>query len=717
MSISINDYKGLQNEIRDHDHAYYILDDPKITDAEYDQLFQRLLNIEVDNPAWISNESPSQRVGTKPETDFLSVEHHKQMLSLANAFNEKDIYDFHERITKNLSDTHQLAYFCEPKMDGAAISLVYENGIFIRGVTRGDGKVGEDITSNIRTVRSIPLILKQSSNSLPKLIEVRGEIFIRKADFFQLNKVAEQQNQKIFANPRNAASGSLRQLDPAITNSRPLDFFAHGVGACDGKNFSSLSDLFSAFSEWGLPVNKLNQSVDSIEGCIDYFNSIERSRDKIPFEIDGVVFKVSNLALQNDLGEIARSPRWAIAHKFPAEEAITEILDIEFQVGRTGTLTPVAKLRSVNVGGVNVSKCTLHNIDELKRLDPRVGDQAVIKRAGDVIPKMIRVVPSLESRGLKIQTPKVCPSCNSKVMTNLQSDWSVLSPSNDVVKKFSSLYEANKYLADRPSENLKVKEVKIQSPFIKCSGGNACPEIIQGQFTHFVSRKAMDIDGLGQEILDVLIKSKFIKEYADLFVLKNSRTQLELLDRFGKKSVDNLINSIGSSSKVDLYRLIYSLGIEEVGETTARNLATHFKDFKLLSTATFEELVMIQDIGPRVASKIIDYFSDAANQKVLDALLPHLDLISPRIIDADDGNLMGLQVAITGKLSLMSRDELKEKLLQQGAKVTSSISSNTSYLIAGENTGSKLAKAKELNVRILSENDINTFLNDPQKFF
>jgi len=717
MNITSKDYKELQNEIRDHDHAYYILDDPKITDFEYDQLFQQLLHIELANSAWISAESPSQRVGKKPETDFSSVKHFKQMLSLANAFNEKDIYDFHERTIKNLSDASQLEYFCEPKMDGAAISLVYENGVLIRGVTRGDGTVGEDITSNIRTVKSIPLTLKKSSNSFPKLIEVRGEIFIRKADFLQLNKVAESEGQKIFANPRNAAAGSLRQLDPTITNSRPLDFFAHGVGVCDGKNFSSLNDLFNAFTEWGLPVNQLNQSVDSIEGCMKYYNAIESTRDTIPFEIDGVVFKVSDFALQDALGEIARSPRWAIAHKFPAEEAITEILEIEFQVGRTGTLTPVAKLRSVNVGGVNVSKCTLHNIDELKRLDPRIGDEAVIKRAGDVIPKMIRVVPAKKSRGLKIKAPKSCPSCNSKVVTHFQSDWSILNLSNAVLKKFSSLYEANKYIADHESDDLRAEEIKIESPFIKCSGGNLCPEIIQGQFTHFVSRKAMDIDGLGQEILDALIKNNFIKEYADIYLLENFRAELEALERFGKRSVENLINSIRSSSKVDLYRLIYSLGIEEVGETTARNLAAHFQDFKVLSGATFEDLIQIPDIGPRVASKIKDYFNEESSQQVISALLPHLDLVLPKIHHSDNSDLAGLQIAITGKLSLMTRDDLKEKLLQNGAKVTTSISKNTSYLIAGENAGSKLAKAKDLNVRILNENDINTFLNDPKQFF
>tara|TARA_B110000014_G_scaffold264357_1_gene265237 strand:- start:1863 stop:4016 length:2154 start_codon:yes stop_codon:yes gene_type:complete len=716
MNNSNDQYQQLKNDIRNHDHAYYILDDPKISDAEYDDLFQKLLKIESDNPLWVSPESPSQRVGVKPQTDFSSIAHHKQMLSLANAFNKKDILDFHERMLKNLPDEKKLRYFCEPKMDGAAISLVYENGILIRGVTRGDGKIGEDITSNIRTLKSIPLTLKESHDAFPKLMEVRGEIFISKEDFLNLNNAAISEDQKVFANPRNAAAGSLRQLDPIVTSSRPLAFFAHGIGACDGMNFSSLDELFTSFSGWGLPVNQLNASVDSIQGCLEYFQEIESSRDKIPFEIDGVVFKVADIALQNYLGEIARSPRWAIAHKFPAEEATTEIIAIDFQVGRTGILTPVAKLQSVTVGGVNVSKCTLHNVDELQRLDPRAGDKAIIKRAGDVIPKMIRVLPLKKSRGSPISIPKSCPCCNSKVITNFQSDWLVFGSNNKPLKKFSSLYEANQYITNHSSQELMLKEQKINSPFIKCSGGNLCPEIIQGKFTHFVSRKAMDIDGLGQEILVTLIQKKFVKEYADIFKLENHRAQLESLERFGKKSVDNLINSIHLASKVDLFRLIYSLGIEEVGETTARNLAMYFGVFNALSDSTFEQLLTIQDIGPRVASKIKDYFNEIDNQKIISNLLPLLDIVLPAPKVPESNKLSGLNIALTGKLTTILRDDLKHLLLENGAKVTSSISRNTNYLVAGKNAGSKLTKAKELDVKILEENDIGSFLNDPKKF-
>ena len=386
-------------------------------------------------------------------------------------------------------------------------------------------------------------------------------------------------------------------------------------------------------------------------------------------------------------------------------------------MGRTGILTPVAKLKSINVGGVNVSKCTLHNIDELQRLDPRVGDQAVIKRAGDVIPKMIRVIPLKKSRGYPVSIPKSCPCCNSKVVTNSQSDWHVLSSDNKLLKKFSSLYEANEYIENHSSQGLVIEEQKTNSPFIKCSGDNLCPEIIQGKFTHFVSRKAMDIDGLGQEILATLIQKKFVKEYADIFKLEDHRIQLASLERFGEKSVDNLIKSIRLASKVDLFRVVYSLGIEEVGETTARNLAMHFGEFNALSDATFEELLIIQDIGPRVASKIKDYFNERGNQEIIENLLPLLEIILPKSKDEESSKLSGLQIAITGKLTSMSRDELKDILLENGAKVTSSISKNTSYLVAGENAGSKLTKAKELDVKILEENDIGSFLNDPKKFF
>ena len=711
-------YVSIQERIRSHDYEYYILDDPLISDHEYDELFKELKEIESEHPEWITPESPSQRVGIKPESDFATFKHFQQMLSLANAFNEADLKGFHDRILKNLSTNEQIDYFCEPKMDGAAVSLIYEKGILTRGVTRGDGTLGEDITSNIRTIRSIPLTLKESKNSFPDLLEVRGEVFIKKSDFDDLNLKAKENDEKVFANPRNAAAGSLRQLDPVITSSRPLAFFAHGIGSCQGIEFSDLQEIFSVFSSWGLPVNNFNELVGSIDECHEYFKRIESARENIPFEIDGVVFKVNELSLQKQLGEIARSPRWAIAHKFPAEEVYTEIEKIDFQIGRTGILTPVAKLKTVNVGGVNVSNCTLHNLDELKRLDPRVGDGAIIKRAGDVIPKMVQVIPKKKNRASPIQAPKKCPSCQSATVFNYQSEWTVMNISQSKpIKKFSSNYEAKKFIEDNQSLDLDIAEERLETPFIKCSGGNSCPEIFQGKFTHFVSRKAMDIDGLGQEILHTLINKKFIEDFADIYSLKDHREELKKLERFGEKSVDNLIKSIDHSASVALYKLIFSLGIEEVGETTARNLANVFGSMEALQRSTFEDLISISDIGPRVAAKIIDYFCNIENVASVEKLLPCLSIINPNMETLDqDMKFIGLQIAITGKISPMSRDEVKSLLLSKGAKVTSSISKKTNYLIAGENAGSKLEKAKNLGVKIIDAEDIGTFINDPKKF-
>ena len=718
MSVLNKRYISIQERIRSHDYEYYILDEPLISDHEYDDLFKELKEIEAEHPEWITPESPSQRVGIKPKGDFATFKHFQQMLSLANAFNEEDLRNFHDRILKNLGTNNHIDYFCEPKMDGAAVSLIYEKGILSRGVTRGDGTLGEDITSNIRTIRSIPLALKESKNSFPNLLEVRGEIFIKKPDFDALNLNAKKNNEKVFANPRNAAAGSLRQLDPAITSSRPLAFFAHGIGSCQGIEFSNLQEIFSVFSSWGLPVNNLNELVGSIDECLEYFKRIETSRENIPFEIDGVVFKVNELSLQKQLGEIARSPRWAIAHKFPAEEVYTEIENIDFQIGRTGILTPVAKLKTVNVGGVNVSNCTLHNLDELKRLDPRVGDGAIIKRAGDVIPKMVQVIPKKKNRASPIQAPKKCPSCQSETVFNYQSEWTVLNTSHSKpIKKFSSNYEAQKFIEDNKPLDLSITEERLETPFIKCSGGNSCPEIFQGKFTHFVSRKAMDIDGLGQEILYTLINKKFIKDFADIYSLKDHREELEKLERFGEKSVDNLLKSIDHSASVELYKLIFSLGIEEVGETTARNLANVFGSIEALQQSTFEDLISVSDIGPRVAAKIVDYFCNIENIASVENLLPCLSIINPNIKTPEqDMKFFGLQIAITGKISSMSRDEVKNLLLSEGAKVTSSISKKTNYLIAGENAGSKLEKAKNLGVKIIDDADIGTFIDDPKKF-
>jgi len=712
-------YLTIQEKIRSHDYEYYILDNPSISDHDYDELFRELQQIESEHPDWITSESPSQRVGIKPANDFSAFKHFTQMLSLANAFNQEDLNNFNDRILKNLSSDKDINYFCEPKMDGAAISLIYEKGTLIRGVTRGDGTFGEDITSNIRTIRSIPLILKESDHSFPDLLEVRGEVFISKSDFRDLNFKAKQSGEKVFANPRNAAAGSLRQLDPVITSSRPLAFFAHGIGLSEGKVFTDLQELFAVFYSWGLPVNNLNQFATSIGECHKYFQKIESLREDIPFEIDGVVFKVNEIALQKQLGEIARSPRWAIAQKFPAEEVLTEIENIDFQVGRTGILTPVAKLKTVNVGGVNVSNCTLHNLDELERLDPRPGDGALIKRAGDVIPKMVEVIPKKNNRSSSVKIPKKCPICKADIVFNYQSQWIIHDTENTSrpVKKFSSKYEAKKFLDESPASRFNMSEERLETPFIKCSGGSNCPEIFQGKFTHFVSRKAMDIDGLGQEILLTLINQKFIKDFSDLYSLEDHRLELESIERFGKKSVDNLIESVKKSASVELHRLIFSLGIEEVGETTSRNLAYHFGTINNLLESSYDDLIAVTDIGPRVASKIIDYFSDNKNVASLQKLLKCLNVTNPDSKNSNqDLRFSGMQIAITGKISPMSRDEIKNLLILKGAKVTSSISKKTDYLIVGENAGSKFDKAKKLGVKIVEASNIDNFINDPKKF-
>ena len=713
-----SNYESLKEVIRRHDN-YYVLDDPEISDQEYDLLFKKLLEIENTNPEFVSADSPSQRVGITPLDGFNSFNHKKQMLSLANVFSREELVDFFTRVNKRLVDINEYEIFCEPKMDGAAISIIYIDGILTTGATRGDGIKGEDVTSNVKTIKSIPQrLLLSKKYPIPSYLEVRGEVYISKDNFIHLNKTASTNNQKIFANPRNAAAGSLRQLDPKITSQRPLSFIAHGIGEIKDVDVDSLDEFFEILSEFGLPVNPLNKKVLNIDACMQYYADILKKREEIPFDIDGVVYKINSFNYQSKLGEVSRSPRWAIAHKFPAEEAHTEIENIDFQVGRTGILTPVAKLKTVNVGGVNVSNCTLHNLDELKRLDPRVGDGAVIKRAGDVIPKMVRVIPKKKNRANAVEAPQKCPSCFSDVVFNYQSEWTIMdTDKSKPVKKFASIYEAQKYLEKNHSPDFNIMEEQLETPFIKCSGGNRCPEIFQGKFTHFVSRKAMDIDGLGQEILSALINNDYIKDFADIYVLQEHREELEQMERFGKKSVDNLVQSIAKSASVELYKLIFSLGIEEVGETTARNLANTFGSMEAIQRSSFDDLIAVQDIGPRVAAKITDYFCDAENSASLEKLLPCLTIINPDINTMKEGiKLSGLQIAITGKISLMSRDELKNLLMSEGAKVTSSISKNTDYLIAGENAGSKLEKAKTLGVRIVDADNINTFVDDPKKF-
>ena len=712
-------YDNLKEVIRRHDYRYYVLDDPEISDIEYDILFRDLSNFEKKFPELLTSDSPTQRVGIAPVSSFKTYEHNKQMLSLSNVFSKSELQDFFKRIEKRMMDVSDYDFYCEPKMDGAAISLIFEDGILTRGATRGDGTTGEDITSNVKTIKSIPQKLLQSSSfPIPSYLEIRGEIYISKNDFERLNKNAIHSDDKVFANPRNAASGSLRQLDPKITSKRPLSFMAHGLGEVRGAEFKSLEALFLNLANLGLPVNKLNKKVNGIEGCIAYYENILANRDSIPFDIDGVVYKINQFAYQDKLGEISRSPRWAIAHKFPAEEATTLIEEINFQVGRTGILTPVARLKPVKVGGVIVSNCTLHNIDELQRLDPRIGDTVVIRRAGDVIPQIIKIIESKRpAESSSIDIPRLCPACNSKIKQENQSDWEVISSvKNDKVKSFGSKIEAEYFInfSNRPEYQL--KEITNRAAFIKCSSVFSCPEIVKGNLIHFVSRKAFDIDGLGQEILNTFIQKSYLSDPSDIFSLENYRVDLEKLEGFGEKSISNLLTSIDNSRNIELSRLVYSLGIPEVGEATSRNLASAFLNFSSIQNASFKNLIELDDIGPKVASNIVNFFKHEYVSKLLVNLIPHLKIKKIIKKNIDEMPLLNMQIVLTGKLARFSRDEIKESLISMGAKVTSSVSKNTNFIIAGENAGSKLNKASELGIKVLSEENYSELINDPKKY-
>ena len=672
MKDLLKKYEQLKEEIQLHNYNYHALDDPKISDSEYDKLFRSLLDLEEANPHLVTPDSPSQRVGFSPLEEFETFEHSVPMLSLANVFSEEEFSDFHDRILKRLVNIDDFEYFCEPKMDGAAVSLIYENGILERAVTRGDGRVGEDISQNVKTIRSIPQKLSSSEANIPSLLVIRGEIFISKDAFGKMNEKAKQNNEKIFANPRNAASGSLRQLDPKVTSSRPLSFIAHGLGECEGIQFSSISEFYDYLEAWKIPTSDLCKKVETKDDCINFHHKILEQRESIPYEIDGVVFKVNDYDLQKRLGFISRAPRWAIAHKFPAEEATTILEDIEFQVGRTGILTPVARLQPVIVGGVTVKNATLHNVDEIKRLGIRVSDRVILRRAGDVIPKIVKVVEKYpESR--PVQIPKVCPCCKADV-------------------------------------------IKVNTSDLMCSGGFNCDAIRKGQIVHFVSRKGFDIEGLGIEIINTFFKQGILEDPSDIFKLEDRKDDIVVLEGFGEKSFNNLIASINTSLEIALNRFIYSLGIPEVGESTARNLENHFEKFQGIFEASYDELIEVKDIGPKVAENIIKFFQNPFIVEMVPKLLKEIMLQELSKEDFKDMPLRGMQIVLTGKLENYSRDELKEILIGMGANVTSSVSSKTSLLIAGEKAGSKLSKAKSLDIDIINSDQCEEFLNDTKKF-
>ena len=661
----------LHKLINFHSYNYHSLDSPSIEDHEYDALFNELLNLEAEYPSYKYSYSPSQRVGSEPLEGFVKVEHLAPMLSLDNAFNSDDMHDFNKRILDRLTGKEAISYSCEPKLDGIAVNLLYKNGYIEKATTRGDGKVGEDITHNVKTINSIPLSLMNDESELPNLIEIRGEVFIEKDDFDSNNKKAAKLGQKTFANPRNAAAGSLRQLDPTVAASRPLKFFAHGIGFIDKGNFElpeSQSDTLKLYKAWGLPTNPLSDVVSNIKECEDYFEKVSNQRQKLPYEIDGVVFKVNDLKDQITLGQVSRAPRWAIARKFPAEVGTTFVKKISFQVGRVGSITPVAEFEPVNIGGVIVSHASIHNFDEIERLDVREGDTVRVKRAGDVIPQIISVdVGKRKKTSTEVQPPDSCPSCDGKL----------IKPDGEAI--------------------------------LRCTAGLSCPAQKCESLIHFVSRNALNIDGLGERIIDLLVERGLVSNFADLFKLK--KDDILKLDGFRDKSATNLLDSINAAKDTTLARFIYSLGIREVGEATALNLALNFNNIAAFLVATEEDLLEINDIGPVASKFILEFLSKKENIKLVNDLL-HLG-VSPEDIKIEDNHpFSSKSIVITGSFTNIARSQLKEELIRVGARVTSSVSAKTDFLVSGEKPGSKLKKATDLGIKILDEEEALKLLQD-----
>ncbi len=665
----------LRDQIRHHNYRYHGLDDPEISDAEYDRLLRQLQALERQHPELVSPDSPTQRVGDAPMSAFATVRHQLPMLSLANAFSADELRDFDRRIIERLGLDGEaaLVYSAEPKLDGAAVSLLYESGVLVCAATRGDGTTGEDITHNIRTIESIPL--KLLGNSYPAHLEVRGEVFMPTAGFDAYNEKARAAGEKTFVNPRNAAAGSLRQLDPRLAAARPLDMYAYAVGIAEGGALPPRhSEILDRLQEWGIKVCPERRVVDGVEGCLEYFQRIGERRSALAYEIDGVVYKVDSLEMQQTLGSVSRAPRWAIAHKFPAQEELTVVEGVEFQVGRTGAITPVARLKPVFVGGVTVSNATLHNIDELHRKDVRVGDTVVVRRAGDVIPEVARVIVERRPGDTgQIELPTLCPVCASQI-----------------------LREENETVA-------------------RCTGGLFCAAQRAEALKHFVSRRAMDIEGLGAKLIDQLVAADRLKTPADIFQL--SKGELTELDRMGNKSADNVISAINASKVTTLSRLIFALGIREVGEATAAAVSEHYGSLASLIGATEDDLQRVADVGPVVAARIRAFFSEEHNLEVISRLkgLGVQWQESEPVFTAKTGPLNGKTFVITGTLTTLTRGSAKELIQDAGGKVTGSVSARTDYLLAGEKAGSKLAKAEKLDISILDEASLMALISDVRK--
>ena len=658
----------LRQQLNHHSYQYYVLDDPEIPDVEYDRLYRELQSLEQAFPDLITSDSPTQRVGDQPLDHFDQVKHEIPMLSLDNVFDEDELSAFYKRIQNRLEIDGSIEFAAEPKLDGLAVSLLYKDGVLVRAGTRGDGTIGEDITQNVRTIHSIPLRL--IGKKVPEVLEVRGEVFMPKAGFEELNRKAKENDEKVFANPRNAAAGSLRQLDPKITATRPLAMYCYSVGKVEGMSaFKTHSDMLDSLQNLGLPLCKERNVVSDVAGCLDYFNQLSQRRDALPYEIDGIVYKVNNLSWQKELGFVAKAPRWAIAHKFPAQEEITTVNDIEFQVGRTGAITPVARLEPVFVGGVTVSNATLHNMDEVERKDVRVGDQVIIRRAGDVIPEVVRVVPgSRKKDARKVKMLKHCPVCGSDI------------------------------------------EQKEDEAVARCSGGLFCQAQRKESIKHFASRKAMDVDGLGDKLVEQLVDEKLIDHVDDLYHL--TVASVAGLERMGDKSAQNLVDALEKSKQTTLNRFIYALGIREVGEATAQVLADHFGSLESVIAADEEQLQSAQDVGPVVAYHIHNFFRQKHNMEIIEKLKQagiHWPDQEP--VEEKEQTLAGQTFVITGTLSSMSRDDAKKALQAKGAKVAGSVSKKTSYVIVGDNPGSKASKAEALGVEILDEESLVGLLN------
>jgi DNA ligase (NAD+) len=652
----------LRQQIAHHNYRYHVLDDPEVSDAEYDRLMRELKALEEQHPDLVTPDSPTQRVGATPVSELQEVVHARPMLSLDNAFADEDVVAFDRRVRERLENVEQIEYSAEPKLDGLAISFRYESGRLVQAATRGDGLRGEDVTHNVRTIKAVPTVLRGTA---PKLLEVRGEVFMLIAGFKAMNQRALERGERTFVNPRNAAAGSIRQLDPRLAAGRPFDVFFYGVGETDGwKLPAKHSEALQQLKEWGLKVSPLLRIVQGAEGCLEYYRDIGARRASLPYEIDGVVYKVNRFVQQRELGFVARAPRWAIAHKFPAHEENTIVKGVEFQVGRTGALTPVARLEPVFVGGVTVSNATLHNMDEVRRKDVRIGDTVVIRRAGDVIPEVVKVI--LERRpqdAIEVELPRNCPICNSAV------------------------------------------EREEGEAVARCTGGLFCAAQRKEALRHFASRRALDIDGLGSKIIDQLVESDppLVKSPADLYTL--TAEQLAGLERMGEKSAENLIRAIEDSRKhATLPRFLYALGIRDVGEATAAALANHFGSLAELQSASEEQIQEVPDVGPVVAAHVYKFFQEQHNRDVIAALVKHVHLQSQaRKAAQGAGPLAGKTFVLTGSLDSMSRDDASDRIVALGGKVAGSVSKKTSYVVAGAEAGSKLARAQELGVAVLDE--------------